>query len=144
MEGLGRRLVLDPGHISLASWRAVYRGASVALNPVCYPAIAKAAAAVDAIAAHDQPVYGVNTGFGNLANIRINPADLSRLQRNLVLSHAAGVGEAMPTPIVRLMMALKVASLAHGASGVHTETVRMLEAMLAQDLIPRVPCQGSV
>jgi histidine ammonia-lyase len=144
MEDLGVRVALDPGHISLASWRAIYRGASVALDPACYPAIAKASAAVDAIAAHSEPVYGINTGFGKLANIRINPADLSRLQRNLVLSHAAGVGEVMPTPIVRLMMALKIASLAHGASGVQTETVRMLEAMLARDLIPRVPCQGSV
>src|SRR6202042_296373 len=98
----------------------------------------------DTIAAQSEPIYGINTGFGKLANIRIDPADLSQLQRNLVLSHAAGVGEAMPAPIVRLMMALKVASLAHGASGVQPQTVHMLEAMLARDLIPQVPCQGSV
>jgi len=144
MEAVGTRVVLDPGQTSLASWRAIYRGAPVTLAPACYAAIAKAAAAVDAIVARGEPVYGINTGFGKLASIRIGAADLSRLQRNLVLSHAAGVGEAMPVPVVRLMMALKIASLAHGASGVRVETVRLLEAMLASDLIPRVPCQGSV
>jgi histidine ammonia-lyase len=144
MKELGVQIVLDPGQISLASWRAIYRGAAVTLDPACDPSIAKAAAAVDAIAAHSEPVYGINTGFGKLANIRIGAADLSQLQRNLVLSHAAGVGETMPTPVIRLMMALKIASLAHGASGVRTETVRMLEAMLARDIIPCVPCQGSV
>ena len=144
MEEFGTRVVLEPGKISLASWRAIYRGASVALDPACYPAIDKGAAVVDTIAAQREPIYGINTGFGKLANIRIGAADLSQLQRNLVLSHAAGVGEAMPRPVVRLMMALKIASLAHGTSGVRVETVGRLEAMLARDLIPCVPCQGSV
>src|SRR5437764_1037947 len=136
MEEFGTRVVLEPGKISLASWRAIYRGASVALDPACYPAIDKAAAVVDTIAAQSEPFYGINTGFGKLANIRIGAADLSQLQRNLVLSHASGVGEAMPRPVVRLMMALKIASLAHGTSGVRVETVGRLGAMLARDLIP--------
>ncbi|MBP2278750.1 histidine ammonia-lyase [Sphingomonas sp. PL20] len=94
--------------------------------------------------ARGEPVYGINTGFGKLASVRIDTADLVTLQRNIVLSHAAGVGEAMPGPIVRLMMALKLASLAQGASGVRPSTVAMLEQMLVKGLIPVVPAQGSV
>jgi len=91
-----------------------------------------------------EPVYGINTGFGKLASVRIGDADLETLQRNIVLSHSAGVGAPSPVPVIRLMMALKLASLAQGASGVRVETARMLEAMLAQGLTPVVPCQGSV
>ena len=70
-----------------------------------------------------EPVYGINTGFGKLASVRIDAADLATLQRNIVLSHAAGVGEPMPARVVRLMMALKLASLAQGASGVRPATL---------------------
>ncbi|MFT6571517.1 MAG: histidine ammonia-lyase, partial [Sphingomonas echinoides] len=90
------------------------------------------------------PVYGINTGFGKLASVRIDTADLVTLQRNIVLSHAAGVGDPMPVPVVRLMMALKLASLAQGASGVRSATVALLEQMLVQGLVPVVPAQGSV
>ncbi len=100
--------------------------------------------AVVRIVAKGEPVYGVNTGFGKLASVQIAVEDLETLQRNLVLSHAAGVGEAAPVPVVRLMMALKLASLAQGASGVRPETVATLETMLERDLIPVVPVQGSV
>ena len=88
------------------------------------------------------PVYGINTGFGKLASVHIAAGDLAALQRNIVLSHAAGVGE--PTRNVRLMMALKLASLGRGASGVRPGTVAMLEAMLARDVLPVIPSQGSV
>ena len=74
--------------------------------------------------ARGEPVYGINTGFGKLASVRIPAADLETLQRNIVLSHAAGVGEPMPVAVARLMMALKLASLAQGASGVRLETLR--------------------
>jgi urocanate hydratase len=137
-------VVLRPGHTSLADWRAIYRGGTVTLDPVCHAAIADAARAVDAILAKGEPVYGINTGFGRLASIRIAPADLVTLQRNIVLSHAAGVGEPMPEPLVRLMLSLKLASLAQGASGVRLETVQFLAAMLANDLLSVVPTQGSV
>src|SRR3546814_6575661 len=90
------------------------------------------------------PVYGINTGFGKLASVRIDAADLATLQRNIVLSHAAGTGAPSPAPVVRLMMALKLASLAQGASGVRPETVALLEAMLGQGLTHVVPSQGSV
>ncbi|WP_168076635.1 histidine ammonia-lyase [Caulobacter sp. SSI4214] len=137
-------LVLIPGATPLADWKAIYRGATPRLAPEAWPAIAASAAAVARILAKGEPVYGINTGFGKLASVRIGDADLETLQRNIVLSHAAGVGAPSPVPVVRLMMALKLASLAQGASGVRVETARMLEAMLAQDLTPVVPCQGSV
>jgi histidine ammonia-lyase len=137
-------VTLQPGQVTLADWRAIYEGAIVALDPACAAAVGASARAVEAIVARGEPVYGINTGIGKLASARISSADLAQLQRNVVLSHAAGVGELMPRPIARLMLALKLASLARGASGVRLETLRMLEAMLAHDLIPAVPCQGSV
>jgi histidine ammonia-lyase len=137
-------IVLKPGVVSLAEWRAVYRGASVTLDPACAPLIERAAATVAAIVAKGKPVYGINTGFGKLASVRIDAADLETLQRNIVLSHAAGVGEPMPVTVTRLMMALKLVSLAQGASGVKPATTAMLEAFLANGLTPVVPCQGSV
>src|SRR5262249_10707052 len=137
-------VTLQPGRVTLADWRAIYKGAGVTLDPACAAAVGESARAVEAIVARGEPVYGINTGIGKLASARITPADLAQLQRNIVLSHAAGVGELVPRAIARLMLALKLASLARGVSGVRLETLRMLEAMLAHDLIPAVPCQGSV
>ncbi|TAA21949.1 histidine ammonia-lyase [Pseudoxanthomonas winnipegensis] len=137
-------LVLRPGAVSLAQWRAVYRGAAVRLDPACHDAVARSARTVQAIVDTGAPVYGINTGFGKLATVRIADADLATLQRNIVLSHAAGVGEPMPAPVVRLMLALKLASLAQGASGVQPATLALLEAVLQRDVLPLVPCQGSV
>src|SRR5580704_12117549 len=128
-------IVLRPGATPLADWRAIYRGAGAILDSACWPAVEASAAAVARIVRKGEPVYGVNTGFGKLASVRIAEEDLAKLQRNIVLSHAAGVGEPTPAPIVRLMMALKLASLAQGASGVRPETVAMLEEMLERDLI---------
>ena len=116
----------------------------MALDPARYPAIAKGAASVDAIVARGDPVYGINTGFGKLANIRIDAADLSSYSATWCCRTRRASVKRCRAPVVRLMMALKIASLAHGASGVRADTVRMLEAMLARDLIPCVPCQGSV
>ena len=135
---------LAPGAVPLAAWREVYRGAAVALDPAAYGVIDRSARAVATILAKGEPVYGINTGFGKLASVRIEAADLEKLQRNIVLSHAAGVGPPMPVAVARLMMALKLASLAQGASGVRGETVRLLEALLDKGLTPVVPCQGSV
>jgi histidine ammonia-lyase len=137
-------IIIQPGKVRLADWRAVYRGATPRLDPNCAGAIAASAAAVERILAKKQPVYGINTGFGKLANVRIDDADLEALQRNIVLSHAAGVGDPMPVPVARLMMALKLASFGHGASGVRPATVAMLEAMLPKGLTPVIPAQGSV
>ena len=135
---------LTPGAVSFADWRAIYRGAAPTLDPSCRQGIAESAAAVERIVARGAPVYGINTGFGKLASVRIEQSDLAVLQRNIVLSHASGVGDPMPFGIARLMMALKLASLARGASGVSLATVALLEAMLAKGLVPVVPAQGSV
>ncbi|MFG6284542.1 histidine ammonia-lyase [Sphingomonas sp. S6] len=137
-------MILRPGNVPYADWLAIYRGALPRLHDDCHATIADSAAAVDRIIARGEPVYGINTGFGKLASVRIDTADLATLQRNIVLSHAAGVGDPMPVPVVRLMMALKLASLAHGASGVRPATIALLEAMLARGLTPVVPAQGSV
>lgn len=137
-------IILNPGNATLADWRAIYRGAAPRLDDACRPRIEASAEAVARIVARGEPVYGINTGFGKLASVRIPAADLETLQRNIVLSHAAGVGEPMPVAVARLMMALKLASLAQGASGVQPRTVALLEAMLTADVIPVVPAQGSV
>ena len=137
-------VVLHPGAVPLAAWRQVAAGAPAMLTTDALPAVARGAEAVARIVARGEPVYGVNTGFGKLASLRIAEADLAQLQRNLVLSHAAGIGAAMPPPLVRLMLALKLASLGRGASGVRIETIALLEAMLARDLLPVIPVQGSV
>jgi histidine ammonia-lyase len=137
-------LNLIPGDVALSSWREIYRGATPHIDPSAAPAIAASAAAVDRLLQGGAAVYGVNTGFGKLSAIRIADPDLAQLQRNIVLSHAAGVGENMPDSVVRLMMALKLASLAQGASGVRPATIALLEAMLQRDLLPVIPAQGSV
>lgn len=137
-------LTLTPGAVPLAAWRAIFRGASVRLDPTCANAVAASAAAVERIVAKGDPVYGINTGFGKLASVRIPAEDLETLQRNIVLSHCAGIGETSPTPVVRLMMALKLASLAQGASGIRPATLALLEGMLIAGVIPVVPSQGSV
>jgi histidine ammonia-lyase len=137
-------MLLTPGAVPYSAWQAIYEGAVPVLDPACRPAIAESAAAVGRILARHEPVYGINTGFGKLASVKIGDEDLATLQRNIVLSHAAGVGDPMPVPIARLMMALKLASLARGASGVAPATVELLEAMLSKGLVPVVPAQGSV
>ena len=136
--------LIRAGAMTLADWRSIYRGAACALDPAALPLVARAAEAVATIVARGEPVYGINTGFGKLASVRIAACELATLQRNLVLSHAAGVGEPMPVPVARLMMALKLASLGQGASGVRPATMALLETMLDRDLTPVVPCQGSV
>jgi histidine ammonia-lyase len=137
-------ITLTPGRATLAQWRAVADGANVRLDPAAMPAIEAGARAVDAIIARGEPVYGINTGFGKLASVHIASEDLAALQRNIVLSHAAGVGEPMRPANVRLMLALKLASLGRGASGVRVRIVEMLEALLARDVVPVIPSQGSV
>src|SRR5580698_1235800 len=137
-------VIIQPGEASLADWRAIWRGEPMAVDPSSRAAVAASAAAVERILACGEPVYGINTGFGKLAGVRIKPADLAELQRNIVLSHAAGVGETASVATPRLMMALKLGSLAQGASGVQPQTIALIEAMLARGVTPVVPSQGSV
>lgn len=137
-------ITMRPGSMTLSQWRSIYQGANLSLDPATVDAVLSSAQTVEAIVARGEPVYGINTGFGKLASVRIEREDLKYLQRNIVLSHAAGVGEPMPDAVVRLMMALKLASLAQGASGIRPNTIALLEAMLQRDVIPIIPCQGSV
>ncbi|WP_244622733.1 histidine ammonia-lyase [Microvirga brassicacearum] len=137
-------VTLTPGSVTLADWRRVYDGAVATLENACRPQVEAAARTIDLIVAKGDPVYGINTGFGKLAGVRIGQADLAALQRNIVLSHAAGVGEPLPAPVVRLVMALKLASLAQGASGVRWSTITHLATCLEAGLIPVIPGQGSV
>jgi len=138
-------LTLTPGAVTLTELRRIYREElPVTLNRAAKPAIDASAAIIAKAAQGDTPVYGVNTGFGKLASIRIPPEDTATLQRNLILSHCAGVGETIPRNITRLMMALKLLSLGRGASGVRWSLIELLEGMLAKEVTPIVPAQGSV
>ena len=138
-------LTLTPGQTTLAELALIYRDErAVVLNRTCRPAVEAAAAAISAAAAGDAPVYGVNTGFGKLASLRIAPGDTATLQRNLILSHCCGVGAPISRRHTRLMMALKLLSLGRGASGVRWDLIELLEAMLARGVTPLVPAQGSV
>ncbi len=138
-------LTLTPGAATLADLARIYREeAAVRLDPTCHGAIAEAAARIDAAANGTAAVYGVNTGFGKLASVKIAAGDTATLQRNLILSHCCGVGDAISPAHARLMMALKLLSLGRGASGVRQELITLIEEMLARGVTPQIPVQGSV
>ena len=138
-------IVLRPGAVPLSTLERVYRGTAPArLDDSFRPGIARAAERIAEIAGGDAAVYGINTGFGKLASVRIAADDVATLQRNLILSHCCGVGQPLPTEIVRLVMVLKLISLGRGASGVKPATVELIEAMLARGVVPVIPEKGSV
>ncbi|WP_297488811.1 histidine ammonia-lyase [Acidocella sp.] len=136
---------LTPGAVSLETLARIYwHGVPVRLAQTAHPAVEKAAQRIAQAAAGNAPVYGINTGFGKLASIRIGVADVAQLQRNLILSHCCGVGEPLAENIVRLVMVLKLLSLGRGASGVRLELIALMEAMLAKGVLPVIPEKGSV
>ena len=138
-------LTLTPGQVTLADLEHIYWDElSVKLHPSCHPAMLAAQATIAAAASGDIAVYGVNTGFGKLASVKIAAKDTATLQRNLILSHCCGVGAAIPRRHARLMMALKLLSLGRGASGVSLQLVALLEGMLESGVTPVIPAQGSV
>ena len=138
-------LMLTPGAVTLSDLEVVYRtGAAVTLDPSCHAGIRAAAERIASAAQGNAAVYGVNTGFGKLASVKIATKDTATLQRNLILSHCCGVGEPIPRVHARLMMVLKLLSLGRGASGVRMELIHLLEDMLARDVTPLIPVQGSV
>ncbi len=138
-------LTLGTTPLTLAQLRAVLDGScTVALTPAAWANVDKGAATVAAIVAEGRTVYGINTGFGLLANTSIAPEDLETLQRNLVLSHACGVGRDLDDAVVRLMMVLKIASLSRGASGIRRATLDTLIAMVNAEVLPCIPAKGSV
>ncbi|WP_372891361.1 histidine ammonia-lyase [Rhodosalinus sp.] len=136
---------LTPGSVPLSTLARIYRGScDVALDAEASPGIDRSAARIAEVAAGDRPVYGVNTGFGKLASIRIEAADVAQLQRNLILSHCCGVGDPLAPEIVRFVMVLKLMSLGRGASGVRPQVIALMEAMLRRGVLPVIPGQGSV
>jgi len=138
-------LTLTPGTVSLHDLCRIYRESlTLGLNRSCKDRVDAATEIVRRAAEADTAVYGINTGFGKLASTRIPAEQTEQLQRNLILSHCCGVGEALDNSIVRLIMVLKMISLGRGASGVRWEILVRLEQFLNLDLIPIVPAQGSV
>jgi histidine ammonia-lyase len=124
--------------------RVARDGAAVALADGARARIVAAREYIERIVAEGRTVYGVTTGFGKLANVRIAPDDVRQLQRNLIVSHAMGVGEPFPTDVVRAMLLLRAQSLAFGHSGVRLEVIELLLAMLDEGIHPVIPSQGSV
>ena len=138
-------LVLTPGALSSSALLRIHRGGeTLALDPAAMFAIERSAAVVRRAAAGDAPVYGINTGFGKLASTRIATADLVTLQRNLIRSHAVGVGAPLAARVVRVLLATKAASLARGHSGVRPVIIDTLLAVHNAGIVPWIPAQGSV
>jgi len=138
-------LNISAGHLSLATLRRIFSApVRLRLNASDRAKIAAARTLVDTIVAGGAAAYGINTGFGLLAQTRIPADQLALLQRNLLLSHAAGIGDALPDAVVRLILALKINALARGYSGVSLELVDALLALLEHEVYPVIPAQGSV
>ncbi|TAM52839.1 MAG: histidine ammonia-lyase [Paraburkholderia sp.] len=138
-------MILTPGHLTLPQLRRIARErVTLTLDPASRPVIDAGAKAVADIAAKGEPAYGINTGFGRLASTHIAHDQLELLQRNLVLSHAVGVGEPMAAPVVRLLIALKLSSLGRGHSGIRGEVMDALVTLVNADVLPVIPIKGSV
>ena len=138
-------MILVPGEASLYQLESLWRGDDkVELHADMQGPVEAAASFVEAAANGNDAVYGVNTGFGKLASVTIASDETASLQRNLILSHCCGVGEALDLPTTRLMMVLKLLSLGRGASGVSWETITLITAMINRGVLPVVPTQGSV
>ena len=142
-------MLLRPAELTLDELQAIHggpegRGQPLVMDPRALPGILASADVVRRAAEGQAPVYGVNTGFGKLASTRISEADLAALQLNLIRSHSVGVGAPLQPAVVRLMLALKAASLARGFSGVRPVVIDTLLAVHNAGLVPLVPSQGSV
>jgi histidine ammonia-lyase len=138
-------ITLTPGATELATLAHIWRSREpVALAEGAHAAINASAELVAKAAQGGAAIYGINTGFGKLASVKIPPQDTAKLQRNLVLSHCCGVGEPLEAETTRLMMALKILSLGRGASGVRLEVCTLLEQMICAGVLPVIPVQGSV
>ncbi|MGH8323371.1 MAG: aromatic amino acid lyase, partial [Steroidobacteraceae bacterium] len=138
-------LQLGARALTLGELRRVYTGpVRVRIDASAMRAIRDSHAATSRLAAGDQPAYGINTGFGLLAQTRIGAAQRTLLQRNIILSHSTGVGPLLEDSIVRLVLVLKLASLSRGFSGVSENLAHFLEQLINEELYPCVPAQGSV
>src|SRR4249919_1691515 len=137
-------LTLNPESLDLATLRQLWQGSTARLDDASLDRIRASAASVERIVAGGETVYGVNTGFGLLANTRIPSERLAELQRNLILSHSCGLGEMLPRTVVRLMIMLKLLGLGRGYSGVRPLVIDALQSLLDKDAMPLIPAQGSV
>ncbi len=138
-------LTIQPGQLTLNQLRQVSRSAvKLSLDPQAIPAIEKSTQVVNQVITEGKTVYGINTGFGLLANTKIAPEDLETLQRSIVLSHAAGIGQFMADETVRLMMVLKINSLSRGFSGIRLQVIHALMELVNAEVYPCVPQKGSV
>ncbi len=138
-------LTIQPGQLSLADIRNIWLAAApLKLAPEAYAAINASAATIERIVARGDAAYGINTGFGKLAKTRIPDDQLELLQRNLILSHSVGTGDLLDDNIVRLIMALKIGSLARGYSGIRAEVIDTLIALYNAGIMPCIPAKGSV
>ncbi|MEW9897347.1 histidine ammonia-lyase [Chitinivorax sp. PXF-14] len=136
---------IKPGQLTLAALRRVWRAPlQLSLDPASHAAIDSSAATVARVLSEGRVVYGINTGFGLLANTRIAENDLELLQRSIVLSHAAGVGDMMREATVRLMLVLKINSLARGFSGIRREVIEAMIRLVNAEVYPVIPQKGSV
>ena len=136
---------LKDGALSLAEMRAALKTKiQVELDEGCLTRIENSAKTVELILEKDETVYGINTGFGSLANTRIAPEKLGELQRNLILSHACGTGPLLDDGVLRLILILKLNSLVRGFSGIRLKTVQYLQALIEADALPCIPSKGSV
>ncbi len=139
------KLVIDKQLVTLADLRATWSNpVTVSLSDAARRRIAESNELVAELVAGGETIYGVNTGFGQLAGVRVSDAELTQLQENLVRSHAVGVGVDLGDEIVRLVMLLKIIALAEGFSGVRLELVETLCALVNQNIYARLPSQGSV
>lgn len=140
-----KQLTLHPRQLSFKMLRDIYEQPVILTLPEsAYAAIDASHEDVRTIIARDKSAYGINTGFGLLAKTRISDDQLELLQRNLIVSHSVGTGEALPDSVVRLIMVMKVASLAQGVSGVRREVVDSLLALINNQITPNIPAKGSV
>ena len=137
-------VTIGAAKLTLPELRRLHEGAPVKLHPDTLPGIERSAATVAGIVASGRTVYGINTGFGILAQTSIPTDQLAELQKRLVLSHSAGIGTLLPDAIVRLIMALKIVGLSRGFSGVRPIVIEALEKFIAAGLMPAIPSKGSV
>lgn len=137
-------LSIGKSALELADLRCLAAGGLVELDSAAFAGIDRSAAVIETIISSGRTVYGVNTGFGSLASKTIPNDRLAELQRRLVLSHSVGVGALLPDHVVRLIVALKIAGLARGHSGVRREVMELLLALLREGIMPCIPEKGSV
>lgn len=138
-------LMIKPGQLTLSDLQRVFRApVTLTLDKAATPAIEASAATVQKVVDENRVVYGITTGFGLLANTRIAPDELETLQRSIVLSHAAGIGDFMAPDTVRLLMTLKINSLARGYSGIRLSVIEALITLVNHEIYPCIPVKGSV